>query len=81
MKKATYREIPALLKSRKPFEGNSVYAINRTLCNGSKDYSVYSYDTCIYEEYNGKCSYFDDSFYSRTTSRLQNILRSVFEIN
>lgn len=81
MKKATYREIPALLKSRQPFQGSSVTALKGTMPDGSSRYIVYSYKTIMYEEEAGKCVYFNSDFYSRTTSKLQNILRSVFEIN
>lgn len=79
MRKATYREITDLLKDREPFVGNSVVA----LYNMHGFYEVYSYQTCIlsFDPKNNKVLMFDSDFYSRTTSRLQNILRSVFEIN
>lgn len=78
MKKATYREIPALLEQRKAFTGNSVAASSITLSDGSKSYTVWSYDTVIYKEVKGDCIYFNGDYYSRTTSKLQNILRQVF---
>lgn len=79
MKKATYREITDLLKAHEPFVGSSVKA----LYNMHGFYEVYSYQTCIlsFDPKNNKVLMFDSDFYSRTTSRLQNILRSVFEIN
>lgn len=79
MKKATYREIPALLEQRKAFTGNSVEAVKLP-----GEYIVYSYGTVIYREHYGaniqQPVYFNSKYYSRTTSRLQNILRQVFNI-
>ena len=80
MKKATYREIPALLEQRKPFKGSSVTALAGKMPNNGSRYIVYSYGTILYEEENGRCVYFNSEYYSRTTSRLQNILRQVFNI-
>lgn len=78
MKKATYREIPALLKAHKTFEGNSVKAVKLPWA-----YVVYSYETIIYQEdYRAGFEpvYFNSKYYSRTTSKLQNILRQVFNL-
>ncbi|PWM76724.1 MAG: hypothetical protein DBY32_11410 [Phascolarctobacterium sp.] len=79
IKRATYREIPALLESKARFTGNSCYAVSFL-----DEYSVYSYHTLIYREVchkdGSKDVYFDRSYYSRTTSRLQNILRKVFNL-
>lgn len=66
---ATYREMPDLLERREEFRGNSVRAFK----DGEDNYIVMSYDTIIYAQcVNGW--YFDNTFYSPTTSRLQNML-------
>lgn len=75
MKKATYREIPALLEQRKPFDGNSCHAFKYDNC-----YEVWSYYTLILKEVDGEVMYFDSDHYSSTTSKLQNILRRVFNL-
>ena len=75
MKKATYREIPALLEQRKPFDGNSCHAF---MFGGN--YEVYSYQTLILQEIDGKVIYWNAKKYSVTTSKLQNILRRVFNL-
>lgn len=43
------------------------------------EYIVYSYDTLIlvYNIENDCVTYFDDKYYSRTTSHLQNIIKSI----
>ena len=61
--------MPELLSKRKEFRGNSVRAF-RDL---DDNYIVMSYDTIIYAQcVNGW--YFDNTFYSPTTSRIQNLL-------
>ena len=67
--------MPSLLCSRKPFRGNRVTAILKP--NGT--YEVYSYDTLMLKVTKGGTLYFNSRKYSVTTSRLQNILRSVFD--
>lgn len=65
----TYREMPELLSKRKEYRGNSVRAFKDLEDN----YIVMSYDTIIYAQ----CVdgwYFDNTFYSPTTSKLQNLL-------
>lgn len=73
--KTTYREMKELLSTHAPFEGNSVHAIS-----GIR-YEVYSYETLIYRSGPGRLGYFDNSFYSMTTSKLQNMLIDVFGLN
>jgi hypothetical protein len=68
-----YKDMENLLKNRKPFTGNSV-----TATKTEAEYKVFSYNTLIYAEGFGKV-YFDDSYYSKTTSKLQNIIRRVFK--
>lgn len=66
---ATYREMPKLLERRKEFRGNSVRAFK----DWEGNYIVMSYDTIIYAQCAGGW-YFDNTFYSPTTSKLQNLL-------
>ena len=68
--RATYKEIPDLIKNKIPFEGSSVMA---TL-DLKFIYRIYSYDTLIYSS---KDNYFNDKKYSSTTSKIQNIIRKV----
>lgn len=75
---ATYREIPMLLKNREPFRSSSVTAVKSNI-RGEIRYTVYSYDTVMYEEFNGNCSYINKNYYSPTTSRIQNIIKQVFK--
>lgn len=75
--KATYKEIPMLLKNREPFRAGTVTALKSEYW-GKTRYTVYSYDTVIYEEFNGNCSYINKNYYSPTTSRIQNIIKQVF---
>ena len=72
---SSYTDIRAILESDnlEDFEGNSVRGMwtdNRTR------YVVLSYTTIILEcNRHGEPVYFDNSYYSRTTSRLQGIIR------
>lgn len=84
MRNATYLEIPELLKNKREFRGNSCSAT--TGAPGDDKYRVYSYATMIFEDNSSNPSavdgiYFDNKFYSTTTSRLQNILIEVFGLN
>lgn len=65
----TYREMPELLERRQEFRGNSVRAFK----DWEDNYIVMSYDTIIYAQCAGGW-YFDNTFYSPTTSKLQNLL-------
>lgn len=62
--------MPFLIKRGLPFRGNSVTAIYK--CIGG--YHIYSYDTLIYRQ---EDNYFNNKYYSRTTSRIQNIIKEV----
>jgi hypothetical protein len=75
----TYKEIPNKLRNFEDFKGNSV----RAILIAQNTYKVYSYDTLIFEyNYNqSKVEYFDNSYYSNTTSKIQNILIDVFSLN
>lgn len=75
---SNYSEIRAILESDnlEDFEGNSVRGMwveNRTR------YVVLSYATIILEcNRHGEPVYFDNAYYSQTTSRLQGIVRRAF---
>lgn len=77
MKKATYKEIPELLASRQPFVGNSCHA---DYYDSSDAYFVYSYATCSLEVRKGVVTYFNSKRYSSTTSKLQNIIRWIYDL-
>ena len=72
--RTTYKEMENKLRKYEEFEGNSVEAVYDEYSN---KYEVYSYNTRIY------CNdgYFDNSYYSTTTSKLQNMLIRVFNLN
>lgn len=73
MKRATYREIPGLISHQQEFTGNSASA--RWTDSGT--YEVLSYRTTI-ATYTPKDGWnVPDKHYSRTTSRLQNLVRKV----
>lgn len=76
MKKATYKEIPTLIRNNIEFTGNSCKAVMN-----EGVYTVYSYDTKIFETGVGVKRYFDNFFYSATTSKIQNIIIRVFGLN
>ena len=72
--RTTYKEMKNELRAYSEFRGNSVQAFYDEYSN---KYEVYSYSTRIY------CNdgYFDNSYYSSTTSKLQNMLIEVFNLN
>lgn len=57
------------------FNGNSATGTVMRAGTELTVYTVKSYDTVIYKEINGVPEYFNTNRYSRTTSRLQNIIR------
>ena len=78
MSKTTYGQMPALLRAKKEFEGNSVSA--RWVYNHDKSekaYVIYSYSTVMYYEYENGNVEFNDRYYSNTTNRIQSMLRRV----
>lgn len=78
MSYASYRYIPIQIASNSEYTHGSSHAVNMFFTGPEVyKYQVYSYDTLIYQEYEGKCEVFDSDYYSRTTSRLQNIIRNV----
>ena len=76
--KLTYKEIPSAIRNLETFKGNSIEALNNT-----ETYKVWSYDTLIlkYNKVNKEVEYFDNGYYSTTTSKLQNILIDIFNLN
>ena len=69
-----YKEMEHKLRTYDEFNGNSVEAVYD---EHSNKYEVYSYNTKIY------CNdgYFDNSYYSATTSKIQNMLIEIFNLN
>lgn len=79
--KNTYAEIPNLLKANKEINGNSVtaghfssVALWDTEC---KPYIIESYATTIAVVMEDVCI-LNGTYYSKTTSRLQNIIREIY---
>lgn len=72
---ANYRSMPSVISKRLPFKSSSCRAIDE---NGS--YKIYSYRTLIYEENNKGDYYFNYERFSRTTGRLQNIIRNTLSL-
>jgi hypothetical protein len=72
-----YSQVKSCLARRQRYKHGSSHA-ERT----DTEYKVYSYKTLIltYNLLSGSVSYFNDTYYSRTTSRLQNMLRVAFDI-
>lgn len=74
--KVTYEEMEALLESKKEFAGNSVTARWE-----DKEYVIKSYDTVIFRtDKKDSIIYFDGRKHSTTTSRIQNMIRKIFDI-
>ena len=81
--KLTYKQIPDAIRDFKTFKGNSVSTRTSRLCNTYNIYKVYSYGTTILE-YNINTKdiiYFDNDYHSTATSKLQNILIDIFNLN
>jgi rRNA maturation protein Rpf1 len=72
--KTKYKEMPELLKNRQSISGDSVTAFKN-----EGVYKVFSYDTLVYSE-SLKGVYFDLTFYSKTTSKIQKMIKDIFEI-
>jgi hypothetical protein len=72
---SNYREIPALLRAREPFEGNSMSAAYERYAMGGMAYVVRSYGTEIASLLPDGQKVINDTKYSHTTSRHQNLVR------
>lgn len=73
----TQKQVTSYLASKKPFQTSNIFA-----CLTEKsEYIVYSYQTIILRLNSaGEVEYFDDGYYSRTTSKLQNRIKQVFSL-
>ena len=71
------KEVVSYLTNKKPFQASNIFA-----CLTEKsEYLVYSYQTIILRVNSaGEVEYFDGGYYSRTTSRLQNKIKQVFNL-
>ena len=73
----TQKEVLGMLTDKKPFMASNIFAT----INKHKEYVVYSYQTVILTvKEDGTISYFDEGFYSATTSKLQNKIRKAFHL-
>ena len=72
--KITKRQLREMIENKKPYIYNSSVAVIK-----DNEYIVYSYETlmCVYNISDNKVTYFNDKYYSRTTSHLQNIIKQV----
>ena len=73
MSYTSYQDMPRLLSRREPFTGNSASA----RWNSQGCYEVRSYATVIATYRTGEGWTIPDNYYSRTTSRLQNLVRRI----
>lgn len=74
--RATYATLPALLATKTPFTHGSCHAFIEE--NGN--YVVYSYSTLIAGIMPNGTKHLNETKYSVTTSRLQNIIRKAWGI-
>lgn len=77
MKYANYSEVRDSIARRREFKGNSAYG-KRV----GSEYQVHSYRTIILAIEDGQTEplYFDNRFYSMTTSKLQGIIKRALDI-
>lgn len=70
-------DVAKYLASKKPFQASNIFA-----CLTEKsEYIVYSYQTIILRLNSaGEVEYFDSGYYSRTTSKLQNKIKRLFNL-
>ena len=73
----TQKQVADFLTNKQPFQASNVFA-----CLTEKaEYVVYSYQTIILRVNSaGEVEYFDNGYYSRTTSKLQNKIKQAFNI-
>lgn len=70
-------DIIKYLTNKKPFQASNVFAC----LNEKYEYIVYSYQTVILRLNSaGEVEYFNDGYYSRTTSKLQNKIKQAFSL-
>ena len=71
------KDVLVMLINKKPFQESNIFATT----NERGEYVVYSYQTVILTvKEDGTVSYFDSSYYSRTTSKLQNKIKESFHL-
>ena len=71
------KDVLEMLTNKKPFQASNVFAT----VNERGEYVVYSYQTVILTvKEDGTVSYFDSSYHSRTTSKLQNKIKQAFNL-
>lgn len=73
----TQKQVTGYLTNKQPFQASNIFA-----CMTEKsEYIVYSYQTIILRLNSaGEVEYFDGGYYSRTTSKLQNRIKQVFNM-
>ena len=73
----TQKEVLEMLLNKKPFQASNIFAT----INERGEYVVYSYQTVILTiKEDDTVIYFDEAFYSATTSKLQNKTRKAFHL-
>jgi hypothetical protein len=79
MSYSNYADIESAVKNRTPFFGNSAKGELVFTEGVGCEYMVWSYGTLV-GTYSAKTRWVSERRYSKTTSRLQNILRRVWEV-
>lgn len=78
---ASYEAMPSLLVDLVPFQGNSVSAgWEYNEVGDCNEYVIRSYSTVIAKANNDGGRWVHSSRFSNTTSRIQNLLRRVWEV-
>ena len=73
----TQKQVASYLASKKPFQASNIFAC----LTEAGEYLVYSYQTIILRLNSaGEVEYFDNGYYSKTTSRLQNKIKQAFNL-
>lgn len=73
----TQKQVISFLQDKEPFQASNIFAI----INERGEYVVYSYQTVILTiKEDDTVIYFDEAFYSATTSKLQNKIRKAFHL-
>lgn len=71
------KQVLSYLMDKKAFQASNVFAC----LTEAGEYLVYSYQTIILRLNSaGEVEYFDDGYYSKTTSRLQNKIKQAFNL-
>ena len=72
--KINKRQLKEMIENKMPYIYNSSVAVIK-----DDEYIIYSYTTlmCVYNLTDNKVTYYNNEYYSRTTSHLQNIIKQV----